>query len=108
MKKGIAIPYIIALILGIAVVALIGYWFFVLGGRIPGQATLTSCQSKEVAWCGEWARTGLFPVDGGTIEDELEDDDWDDEEGGGYAPGCEALGVLMPTSARCTTVLGLG
>jgi hypothetical protein len=109
MKKGIAIPYIIALILGIAVVALIGYWFFVLGGRIPGQATITTCQSKEVAWCGEWARTGEFPGAGPDPTQAELDDLWDDVTAGtGYARGCRALGIDTPNVARCQAVLGVG
>lgn len=97
MKKGIAIPYIIALILGIAVVGLIGYWFFILGGRIPGEATMSSCQTKVTTWCSEWARTGEFPY-----ERDVNPKDWDE-----YAPGCEGIGVGEPSESACKNLLGL-
>lgn len=96
MRKGIAVQYIIALILGVAVLGLIGYWFFVLGGRIPGEATTTWCQTRENRWCSVWARTGLFP-----------DEDWDDGAGGGFAPGCLNIGFEEPDETRCQTLLGI-
>lgn len=58
MKKGIAVPYIIALILGIAVLGLLGYWFFVLGGRIPTTALETACREKQSVYCTRWAADG--------------------------------------------------
>lgn len=59
MKKGaIPVHYIIALILGIIVVGLLGYWFFVLGGRIPGQVSETDCRTKQHAYCTEWSANG--------------------------------------------------
>lgn len=105
MRKGIAVQYIIALILGVAVLGLIGYWFFVLGGRIPGEATTTWCQTRENRWCTTWARTGLFPYD--KTEDEVTDEDWDDGAGGGFAPGCAAIGIAIPDADRCRTLLGV-
>lgn len=91
MKKGIAVPYIIALILGIAVLALIGYWFFVLGGRIPGEATATWCQTKQNTWCGHWAQTAGFPSEG-----------WDS-----YATGCTGINYPAPDETRCQQILGV-
>ena len=59
MKKGaVPIPYIIALLLGIAVVAILGYWFFVLGGQWGGEVTLQRCRSKAVTYCTSWQATG--------------------------------------------------
>lgn len=58
MRKGIAVPYIIALILGIVVVALLGYWFFVLGGTFTGKASLTECQTKLSQYCAELSAAG--------------------------------------------------
>jgi hypothetical protein len=41
MARGeVPISYIIALILGVAVVAIIGYWFFVVQGQGGGEMTL--------------------------------------------------------------------
>ena len=84
MKKGVAVPYIIALVLGIVVVGLIGYWFFVLGGRLPGQATEVWCNSKESQWCTSHSASTT----------------WDD-----FAPGCSDIGIDEPTSARCAVLV---
>lgn len=78
MNKGIAVPYIIALILGIVVVALLGYWFFVLGGQFGGRASLTECQGKLNLYCNMYATQGS-----------LTQDFTDDCPGAGtYAPEC--------------------
>jgi hypothetical protein len=58
MRKGIAVPYIIALILGIVVVALLGYWFFVLGGTFTGKASITECQTKLSTYCASFSAAG--------------------------------------------------
>ncbi len=51
MKKGIAIPYIIALIIGIVVVGVIGYWFFGLAGKGSGVGTTVGCDAKTLSYC---------------------------------------------------------
>jgi len=57
-KGAIPVPYIIALILGIVVVGLLAYWFFILGGKIPGQASEAECRIKENQYCTAWSATG--------------------------------------------------
>jgi len=57
LGKGVAVPYIIALILGMAAVALLGYWFFVLGGRIGGESITAECQAKQIPFCNAWKAT---------------------------------------------------
>jgi hypothetical protein len=57
-EKGVAVPYIIALILGIAVVALLGYWFFVLGGRLGGESIAAECEAKLTSYCQAWKTLG--------------------------------------------------
>jgi hypothetical protein len=55
MKKGaVPIPYIIALLLGIAVVAILGYWFFVLGGEWGGEMNLQKCTVRAHTYCSSW------------------------------------------------------
>jgi len=56
--KGVAVPYIIALILGIAVVAVLGYWFFILGGKFGGTGTTAECQAREISYCQAWSASG--------------------------------------------------
>ena len=50
MKKAVAIPYVIALILGIAVIGLIGYWFISQGGKTIATGLQAECDSLCVAW----------------------------------------------------------
>ena len=93
MNKGqIPVPYIIALLLGIAVVAILGYWFFVLGGKIPGQATESWCKIKENTWCSEYSATDYSTEPTGG--------EWGD-----YAPGCVAIGFTKPDETACRTLL---
>jgi hypothetical protein len=58
MSKGIAVPYVIALILGIIVVGVIGYWFFVLGGQGGGAGVSAACNAKLVSYCTQWSLNG--------------------------------------------------
>lgn len=58
--KGITIPYIIAIILGIAVIALIGYWFF-FSGKIFGGTIQPGCDEIKQRYCQEY-RSSDFSV----------------------------------------------
>ena len=51
--KGIAIPYIIAILLGIVVIALIGYWFF-FSGKLFGGTIQPGCDEIKQRYCQEW------------------------------------------------------
>ena len=48
--KAVAIPYVIALILGVVVVALIGYWFVSQGGKTIGAGKQAECDSLCSIW----------------------------------------------------------
>ncbi len=61
MKKGIAVPYIIAILLGVAVIGLIGYWLFLSGKGIGTGAKETECNSELNIYCSDWLRTGSEP-----------------------------------------------
>ena len=50
MKKAVAIPYVIALILGVVVVALMGYWFVAQGGKTISAGTQAECDSLCSIW----------------------------------------------------------
>lgn len=56
MSKAIAVPYIIALVLGIGVIGLVGYWFFSTGGKFGGAALSVECNNQKLIFCqgGEW------------------------------------------------------
>jgi hypothetical protein len=66
-KGSIPIPYIIALLLGIAVVAILGYWFFVLGGQWGGEASIDTCRTRAHTYCVEWQTYGFV----GTTEPDI-------------------------------------
>ncbi len=51
MRKAVAVPYIIALILGVAVIGLVGYWFATTGGKFGGQSAKTVCDNKFLQYC---------------------------------------------------------
>jgi len=51
MMRAVAVPYIIALILGVAVIGLVGYWFVTTGGKFGGQSAKTICDNKFLQWC---------------------------------------------------------
>lgn len=58
MKGAVPIPYIIALLLGIAIIAIIGYWFFVLSGQWGLETNLAQCKTKATTYCAIWSQTG--------------------------------------------------
>jgi len=53
-KGAVPIAYIIALLLGIAVLAVIGYWFFIGAGQLGGEITITQCRAKAQNYCNSW------------------------------------------------------
>ena len=98
MNKGVAIPYIIAVLLGIAVIGIIGYWFFFLGGSLGGEISAQDCSRKLVTYCSIWLGQGYgtSPAVG----------PW-----GEYAVGCSKLDPLKfanPSDSTCNGVLGRG
>ncbi len=93
-KKGIAIPYIIALILGIVVVGVIGYWFFTTTGTGSGSAVVSQCNAKKTQWCTDWSRTAF--------DNARKPGNWES-----FAPGCSNVGVAEPGSLECRTLTGL-
>jgi hypothetical protein len=51
VEKAVAVPYIIALILGVALIGLVGYWFATTGGKFGGQSVKTVCENKFLQYC---------------------------------------------------------
>ena len=59
MSKGaLPVPHIIAILLGIIVVALLGYWFYTTGGSFSGAASETACRGKLLQYCTFWSGNG--------------------------------------------------
>jgi len=50
-KGGVPVPYIVAIVLGIAVIGLIGYWLFYSSGKLGGSLAGAECSAKQVEWC---------------------------------------------------------
>jgi hypothetical protein len=96
MNKGaVPIPYIIALVLAIAVIALIGYWFFFLSGQWSGQVTETQCTTHAITYCSDWKLTG-YSWDNEKNEPSI--GSWEDTPG---ISECAALyGITMDQSSR--------
>lgn len=70
MEKGdVPIPYIIALILGIAIVAILAYWFFSTGGKFTNTISQADCSARQMQWCAQWKAAGSpAPSKTGTIK----------------------------------------
>lgn len=54
MAKAVAIPYVIALILGVIVIAILVYWFINQAGKTTTVGTSAECQAKEFSYCVQW------------------------------------------------------
>ena len=58
MKGALPVPYIVAIIIAIIVIALLIYWFFVLRNQGIDVATLAVCQAKLITYCSQWSSCG--------------------------------------------------
>lgn len=94
MNKAVAVPYIIAVILGIVVVAVIGFWFYLSAGQIGGTTSKAFCDGKRTQYCLDWTIRGL--------ETGKEPGTWDN-----YAPGCTNIGVVAPSLNDCRGLTSL-
>jgi hypothetical protein len=66
MRKAVAIPYIIALILGIVVVALVGYWLYrTYWGAPLGEQ---QCRARMISWCNSCKTANGMSMDSWTEE----------------------------------------
>ena len=95
MRKGaVPIPYLIAIILGVVVIALLGYWFFVTGGSLSASITKGECDNKLMIYCIEWSSNNYVEVpDFG---------DWST-----YASGCQTHHPNdLTLKTKCQTLLG--
>lgn len=103
MKKAIAIPYVVAIILGIIIVGVIGYWLFLLYGGGVGTASEAVCRSKLLTYCSEWAETGYSVKPGGK---EFSKACGEEGVSNTYAPECCAYSWASDvTSGNCQKVL---
>ena len=77
-KGAVPIPYIIALVLGVIVIALISYWLFMSGGEFGTAIMESSCQAKKMNYCNTWKLDGSKPGN----------EEFCAASGSSYAPGC--------------------
>jgi hypothetical protein len=86
-KKGaIPIPYIIAIIFGVIVLALITFWLFFTNNEFRTSITEKICEGKRSNWCSQYELTGKAPgVSGFSAACSSIDDDNRDNY---YAPDC--------------------
>jgi len=71
--KAVAVPYIIAILLGVGVIGLIGYWFFVSGGQFGGGVASQQCRTDFLQSCQRWISGGYstnLPPDNGIFKNE--------------------------------------
>ena len=56
MQKAVAIPYVIALILGVVIIGILGYWFVSQGGKTVGVGVKAECDAKYQfnSYCATW------------------------------------------------------
>ena len=108
MSKGeVPIAYIIALILGVAVIAVLGYWFFVVQGTGGAQMSITECSNKAFMYCTLWSANGYL-VDGGAPDLGVLNGGirWfatTHTPDGAYASGCTSFPLLQGFAGSKTT-----
>lgn len=103
-KGALPVPYIVALIIAILVIAILVYWFFVLSGQGGSEATFRLCQGKLFTYCSQWSTCGYLdcqPTKSGQAADFYE-----------INPDClpfKGQPTRLPSSVNgptCKTVLG--
>ena len=61
-KKGaIPVPYLIAIIFAVAIIAILGYMFFKQIGIFSGELTRAECEARKLTYCARWATSGCDP-----------------------------------------------
>ncbi len=93
MRKGaVPIPYIVAIVLGIAIIGLIGYWLFVSSSKLGETISASECQAKAYQYCssifkGSWDQRctdiGIDPTPAGKCDEILKQGKPSAETGGG-------------------------
>lgn len=87
--KAVAVPYIVAIVLGIAVIGLLGYWFFVQSGKTGTTGTKAECDSKLASFCLSWKSLGGKSDNKPTI-------DWGNCPKRESESDCKSIGISIP------------
>lgn len=56
-RSGVAVPYIIAILLGVAVIGLVGYWFISQEGTAIKTGTQAECATLKFNYCKGFVKT---------------------------------------------------
>lgn len=64
VRKAVAIPYVIALILGIIAIGILAYWFINQSGKTTSGGLQAECQAKLFTYCNQWLLKGGKPSSG--------------------------------------------
>jgi hypothetical protein len=102
MAKGaLPVPYIVALIIAIIVIAVLIYWFFIISGKPWEEFRKDQCTARAVAYCTTWAPTGYaYDEDGSPMLVGK----WEEDKLGGE--GCAKDGIITTVSKDyCQTLL---
>lgn len=57
-KKAVAIPYVIALILGIIAIGVLAYWLINQSTKASTGGSQAECQAKLFSFCNQWLLKG--------------------------------------------------
>jgi hypothetical protein len=57
-KGDVPVAYIIAIILGVLVMGLLGYWLYTSGPRVETFMTESECKTRKMSACTEWTGKG--------------------------------------------------
>lgn len=86
MSKGaLPLPYIVAIIFAVIVIAVVGWLFFTGVWEFPPITKKQWCEAQKLKYCYDWQKAGKEPTGG-----------WD-----GYAKGCKEVGINGPTQEEC-------
>ena len=83
MTKAVAIPYVIALVLGVVIIGLLAYWFITQSGETTETGSKIECDSKIASYCIQYK----------TLRREPTDFNWGDCPHDNI--NCEALGISI-------------
>lgn len=81
MKAAMPVPYIIALIIGVIVVAVLAYWFISSGTKGSNIGTEAECSARKVEFCATKLSEKL------TKARECDDNSWPDTEACSFCRG---------------------
>jgi len=58
LKGALPVPHIIAIIVGLAIIGLLGYWLFILASNIPKEWDSQKCMQEAYKACQNWKTFG--------------------------------------------------